>query len=882
MMSPRELLARLRGSFTLGARRTRVEAELREELEHHVAMHAAENIRRGMSNEKAWRAARVAAGGVTQAAEAAREQQRMPILETIGEELRRAASPRLLMQHKIFSLVVIVTLGIGISSATSVMAVVDSMRHGALPYRNAERLEHLYLDQPWAPWARTWDVPAVVTTAIRGADSPAEQVTAYLGGSAKLRTGERLSTSWVTHSTANFFNVLGARPLLGRLYDSTEADGEPTIVLSQDLWRSEFTGDSTIIGRPLEVNGVSHVVIGVLASRSAFPANQGLWIDDFDPLAAANARRGVGVIALLRPNLPRDEARAKLVGLGRAAIAENRQRGPVEPLQSAPIRNYLLGRGVSILVYVLSVIAAFLALITAVNFAALMLARGIRRRAELGVRAALGASIGRLVRHLVSECLLLCALGGLLAAVLAPAVFNLLATTFSEIQPSWLVVTLGWRSVAFSIGFAILLGIVFGLGPAFDVARPALTTFLRNAGQTSTDGGGLAKTRSRLVAIQVALASAVLVALGSLFGRWMLTSMPDTGFDSKQVIVGTLIDADLEKQPTAMLRAATIVSEATTVPGVSAAAIADQSFIGPNNVSAVNGGSIVSGDDAGFTWLVGRRVSPDFFAVVRPKLVAGRLPTADEQRRGDPLAVITPRMAQRMFDGNPLGRTLKVSGPNAIDARVVGVIDDFRDRLYAAEPIPTFFVPLQPPIGRVQTMRTWEFWARSNASVATTLRTLQIRAANYQLGSGRLFGLESISGRTLRDVQSFHAVERMLLGIFAVALGLAAIGVYGLVAYTAEARRRELAIREALGASRVRVAERVLRTAIVQSFFGVIGGAMVAIGLIHYLSTEQLKLTISVLPTVAAFAIVLTTVLIASVGPLYGTWRRDLAATLRD
>jgi hypothetical protein len=257
------------------------------------------------------------------------------------------------------------------------------------------------------------------------------------------------------------------------------------------------------------------------------------------------------------------------------------------------------------------------------------------------------------------------------------------------------------------------------------------------------------------------------------------------------------------------------------------------------------------------------------------------LPHRDELRRGDALAVITQRIATELFDGDAVGRRVIVNGANGTVATVVGVIDDVRERVFAVTPPPMIFTPIGGRNERVLTLHQWELWMRAAGPIPPLLRAAQIRAANHQLGNASVFSVESMAAQRQRDLVFFRAVERMILGMFVVALGLAALGIYGLDAYTAEMRSRELAIREALGAGRVRIALQVMRGALQQSLFGAVGGALIATLLVHYMSQYQLRLTAATGPTIVALIVIASTVFMASLGPLIATWKRELAVVLR-
>jgi predicted permease len=780
---------------------------------------------------------------------------------------------RIIIQHRFFSACVVLSLGIGISGAAGVVAIVDSIRYGALPFRNADRIEHLYMQSQSKAGARTEDVPAIVYRALRAPDSPAEDVAAYQVANFQVRDGERTFTAFAARTTPNFAMLLGARVALGRAFDSTDA-GQAAVLLGYQFWRMELGGDSTAIGRTVELNGVGHRVVGVAARDWEFPERAAFWTSDLDPNQVEAKGRRLNVLARLSPDVDASPARARLVVLGNTAIAGVRHR-PNERLASSSFRDFIRRR-LDGIVFVLTVISVFVGFLTAVNFAALVLARGIRRRGEIGVRAALGASAARLVQHIVGETILLSALGGILAAVLAPLVVHSIRDGFAGIMPPWLDVTYSWRAVIVSALLAMVFGAVFALGPAVDLARPALAAFLRAAGSTTADGGRLARTRSWIVGIQVALATGVLIALGALMGKSLLVREPTVGFDVRQLVVGFISDSGRADEVSGRLVG--VRSTIATTPGVGAIAYLDEQLLDPAHVTVERGAAMTMANAEGIEDLRLERVGEGFFNVMRPRVVSGRLFRADEEAHGAPVAVVSQRVAHELFADDAIGKRVRLGDQTKT---VIGIIDDIRFHAFQPDPTPAIFAPMSSPQVASGGRAIRHLWIRATGSVPTVVRTIQSRAATNQFGGARVTNVHSMATDITRDLAAYRSIARLVLSIFAVALGLAALGIYGLVAYTAEMRSRELAIREALGASRVQVAGVMLKGAFIQALAGAAAGAMLSIIAVDYLNGFQLKLKATGGATIIAFFVIAMTVLVSSVGPLVRTWRRELSDTLR-
>jgi putative ABC transport system permease protein len=781
---------------------------------------------------------------------------------------------RIITQHRFFAACIVLSLGVGISGAAGVIATVDSLRYGALPFRHADRIEHLYTQSRTKAGSRSEEVPAIVYRAVRAPDSPAEDVAAYHGANFQIRDGERVFTALGARTTPNFATLLGARVALGRPFDSTDAR-QPVLLVGYQFWRTELGGDSSVIGRSIEVNGESRRIVGVATREWEFPERIAFWVPSLDLNQLESKNRRVSVLVRLAPDANTEHARSQLVALGSAAVAGIRHR-PNERLASTSFREFVRLR-LDGIVFVLTIISVFVGFLTAVNFAALVLARGIRRRGEIGVRAALGASVARLARHIVGETLLLSALGGVLAAVLAPFVVGVIRDGFAGIMPPWLQVTYSWRAVIVSALLATIFGIVFALGPAVDLARPALAAFLHAAGSTTADGGRLARTRSWIVGIQVALATGVLIALGALMGKSILMREPVIGFDARQLIVSDVSDSG--RADVVSNRLGGVHSTIATIPGIEAAAYLEEQALDPARLIVERGSTTVTADAEGIEDLRLERASEGFFRVMRPRVTAGRLFSADEETRGAPVAVVSRRVAHELFADDAVGKRIRLDGDQP--RTIIGTVDDIRFHVYQPDPTFAVFTPMSSRFATSDGRTSRQLWIRATGSVPSIVRTIQSRVATNQFGGSRVAETRSLASDIARDLTVYRSVSRLLLAIFAVALGLAALGIYGFVAYTAEMRSRELAIREALGASRIQVAGLMLKGAFIQALAGAAAGAMLSIIAVDYLNGFQLKLKATGGATVVAFIVVSATVLISSIGPLMRTWRRELSLTLR-
>jgi ABC-type antimicrobial peptide transport system permease subunit len=357
----------------------------------------------------------------------------------------------------------------------------------------------------------------------------------------------------------------------------------------------------------------------------------------------------------------------------------------------------------------------------------------------------------------------------------------------------------------------------------------------------------------------------------------MFMTRADTGFDYANVAVGTAVDSTFALPPRTGDQ---LLDGVRAVPGIAAAGL-----IGYQTVSSLQ--IKPDGDDASteLPFRVGSidQITPDFFAAMRPRLVAGRLVTRDEAVSGAPVIVVSRDIADALFAGRgAVGHRLRLpTHPNQA-LTIVGVVDRFSMHPYLGDETPTVFVSAAVRGGRASTStdRT-ELWLRANGNPDAVARAVTSLAAQHRFGRVQVVGARSVVASLDQDYRTFRALVGFVMGVFAVALGLAALGIYGLVAYTAEMRARELAIREAIGATRAHVSGLVLRGALVQGVVGVVAGAALATLVIGYLNSFDLRLEAVAGATTLSIALVGATVLLSSFGPLRSIWKRDLSAVLR-
>src|ERR1019366_7958867 len=361
-----------------------------------------------------------------------------------------------------------------------VVAVLEASRGHGTPFRNIDRAVAFYRTDAEMEAGRFYSLSVAALDRAVHESRTIASVGTWETNSLTLRTDNWATLAYVAAVSAAVPRILGVRAAIGRtIVDADEEPGAPAMaVLSDTYWRTRFSADSGIVGRTISLDGRPHLVIGVLEPRAAFPSHVELWTlrSLHETLADTSSRPGA--LALLTPGASAATATAELSALGVSGTGSRQRARRVHTFGVAPFPAFLAGDARGTLLF-LTMIGIVVGLIAATNFAALVLARGIRRRGELAIRAALGASTGRLVSFMVTECALIALAGGVLGGVLAPVVVQSLATLMSGMLPPWMQLSVSLPVVAGAVGLSLVLGLVFGTAPAVELARPAALGLVR-------------------------------------------------------------------------------------------------------------------------------------------------------------------------------------------------------------------------------------------------------------------------------------------------------------------------------------------------------------------------------------------------------------------
>jgi putative ABC transport system permease protein len=755
--------------------------------------------------------------------------------------------------------IAILTLALGIGASTAVFSLVNTVLLAPLPFPNPDQLIVLGFTHPKR--ASPEPVPVVSIARYRfwreQTANVVEETAAYtFGTSANFANGDRDEQVGIGRSTASFFRVFGVAAVHGRTFrdEEDQPHGPHVALLGEGFARRQFGEAAHAVGHTVSLSGDSYLVIGVLpatislrvlnpTTRVVPPAD--VWLPLQLDLNDPNDDNYLIAAARLRPDA--DVARAQ--ALTRQA-AERFYRAypdaypPGGSLAITPFARPIIGDARSSL-GLLSVAVVAVLLITWVNAACLLLMRGAGRHRELAIRAAIGASRGRLLRLLVSESLALASVGGALGLVLGMiglrALLAMQPESLARIEPDASNLVLDWHVVLFAISMTIASGLAAGLLPAWRVSRVDLETSLRSGGGRTGAGPGHDRTRTLLVIAQVALATLLLVSTTMVVRRFITLRQVDPGFDTHQVL--TMQTLVTERRFAQTIRTTRMVDDAVdavrAVPGVeqASAALTGLPFQSGGALKVEIAGDLPTSDRS----LVGdwNVISPGYFDVLRIPLIRGRLFTARDAGQAPPVAIINETLARRLWPGGDpmrdrvlLGRG---AGPDYLDVprQVIGIVGDVRNSGLDARLPPVVYIPLaQMPDN------TMAVYNRLGGRLAWMIRTT---ASPYRSATAIQETLHRVTAAAVAEVRSMDDVsaestskprfETWLMTLFgASALLLAALGVYGIVAFAVQERTREIGIRVALGAAPGAIRRLVVIRGLTPTLVGLGIGLLPALG----------------------------------------------------
>jgi len=812
-------------------RRRQEENDIAEELRAHLEIEIAQLMAAGATREQAELEARRKFGSPALVMEVSLDARRFVWLERLWQDVRYAAG--ILRRSPGFTAAVAFSLALGIGASTAVFSIADTVYLRPLPYSHPEQLAFVGIH---FPYMAAEIMPSPDYVAWRRDDQSFQQMAATQGAYTMLLSGGDPMEVHVARVSANFLSTFAIAPALGRDFLPSDElpDGALEVLLTDRFWREHFQGRRDIAGRPMILDGQGYTVAGILPARFVFPMDvkvDALTTLHISPNASHRDRTmaALSVYGRLKPGVSLARAQANVETLLRTTSADFPRmfRTGTRPVVQSLQRHRVGNPGLVIRLLIGAV--ACLLLIACANVANLLLSRWSARSRELAVRAAIGATRGRLVRQLFTETALVTSLGCLLGLVLVAAALRAFVHFSAGELPRLAEVALDGRVLALALAVSVLTSIVFSALPVLRAGRMDIQTVLQQAGRRSVTGGHRMLRRG-LVAVEVALSVILLSGAGLLLQSLWRLQRDHLGFLPEHAITITIPAGRVSISATERAALANEILEAVRqIPGTEAGAVTQctplYSEAGTRVFARSDRPRYGIGDNIAICG-----VGPDYFRAAGTRLIEGRAPAPEDYLHPGTVAVLNEAAVRTYFPGeNPLGK--QILDPENWKT-VIGVVADTRNHGLGQPAFPQVFVndtsPGSGPFGLMFLART----VADEAALASEVRG-ELRAHH----PGTLAKIESLD-QVISEATASPRFNSLLLASFAaVALLMAVVGVYGVLAFSVTERTREIGIRMALGASPGSVLASVLREGMLLTAIGSAAGFGAAMLLTKFLKS---------------------------------------------
>ena len=766
-------------------------------------------------------------------------------------------SLRMLVKKPTFTIVAVLTLALGVGANTAIFSIVNAVLLRSLPFPDPDRLVRIYFNNPGVGLRGVrFSVPEFDD--LRTQTDVFEDVSVIVFGPTNLTGVKQPEHLEMMEVSPNYFSMLGATPELGRLFGHQDfALGfAPVVVISDALWRRSYGADPGVLGRSLRLDNDLYTIVGVLSPGfrnpgSTIPAVE-VWItcgfsgDPF-PAPARGLRILPGAIARLKPGLTLAQAQVRLDALTANLRREFANDYPPQAkwtVEIVPLQQSLVGKVRPMLVVLMAAVI-LIVFVVSLNIGSLLLARASGRQQEMAVRAAMGASGGRMIRQMLTESLLLAFIGGIAGLTMAAIALKVVLRFVPANLPRLGEVNIDWRVLGFALLISVATGLLFGLAPAIHSSKAGLARTMREGSRGSGYSAKAGRMRDALMVSQLAFAVVLMVGAGLLLETLRDLLRQNPGFNPSQVVTANIYlpnpnNPQLDPYHTFAQQIPfnrELLQRANAIPGVELAAItsnlpaadtinSDSAAYGATNHNslAIEDRPTESSGDLSAEII---RISPDYFRVIQTPLVEGRFFTEADENGKLPVVIIDEATARRYWwpDHDPVGRRLRIRlrfGQNPVNpwSTVVGVVKNIKHDGLDVDGVPHLYVPLNQFLGRSLSL------ALRTSLPASTLEA-QIRGAIQSVDPGLpVFGVTSMDEVLDASLASRRFSANLVAGFAGGALLLASIGIYGLLAYMVGQRSREIGLRLALGAQRADILRLVLGKGVVLAGLGIVAGVI--------------------------------------------------------
>ena len=871
MSWPRVVAARVRGLF----RHQTLDAQLDDELRFHLDEQIEDNIRSGMSPAEARAAALRRFGAIESIKEHHREGRTVWWIEALARDVRHAF--RVLRKSPVFTITAVVTLALALGANTAMLSVIDAVLLQPLPYRSADRLATVFVGErgdlrsgfatvdEWRRQSQSFSDFAV--------SDPV---------SLTLTANERADQVSVARVSPNLFPLLGVQPLHGRVFSVAEAEERQRVaVIGHRLWLSHFGASPGAVGSLIELDGHRSRIVGILPQEFT---DADIWEPHtlFPDWNTRRQSRGAGswfVVGRLKPGVSFEGAQEEMSAIARRLDARlpatERNRG----VRVVPLSIHVIGPNTRVALWILMGAVLCVLLVAAANVASLSLARSAARDREMAVRSALGASRARIVSQLLAESVTLAVISGLLGAFVATGLIEVIRTAAPAELARSTNIALNGSVLASTSVLGVLTGLLIGLGPVMAVARGGVRRAGRDAGRIVSAGIAAQRVRRVLVVSEFALAIALAVGAGLLIRSLWSLGRVDSGFQPEGVLSLQVANPTSRTDAERVDIYTRILDEVRGLPGVEHAGLISDLFVSSASELAV----VPDDRQAAPERMRVRRdeVSGQLFPTVGTSSLRGRDFSADNRPGSPRVAIVNDRMARRLWpERDAVGRRFTIGAVNANSVwwTVVGVVADMRRQGPEQDPIPQMFEPIaqNPPRLATLLIRTS---AEDPLTMAEAVRA-GVRRADTRTP---LYGLTTLERRLAAYNANRRFQTSLLIGFAAVAVLLAAIGIYGLMHYAVTMRRQEIAMRLAIGADARSIFRMVIGEGLGLSAIGLAAGLVLALWVGQIVSSLLFGVTSTDSLTFVSVSILLTSVAAAACYiPARRAMKIDPVAALRQ